>query len=141
MLQRRQDGLTRPTGITVISLFFVFGTAMSAITLFLLVFPDSRLEPLWRLNRDAREGFAAMDGWAIVLMVVVAAACATAAVGLWRCKEWGFRTALAVLSINVVADVTNAVFGRDWRTLIGLPVGAAMILYLVSRRRVFRHLT
>jgi hypothetical protein len=33
-----------------------------------------------------------------------------------------------------VGDLLNAFLRGDWRTLIGLPIGAAMLTYLLSRR-------
>jgi len=124
-------------GITLLSLFFLFGTVMSGLAAVMLSFPGSVLEPLWRLNPHAREGFAAMDGWAVLLMAAVCVASGTAALGLWRCKRWGYWTALAVLTINLAGDATNAVIAHDWRTLAGLPIGSAMIVYLLIKRSAF----
>jgi hypothetical protein len=127
----------RPLGITALSLFFVFGFAMSGLAAVMLLFPGSALEPLWRLNPRAREGFAGMGAWAVLLMGAVCVACATAALGLWRGTRWGYWTALAILSVNLAGDTLNVFIARDWRTLIGLPIGGTMIAYLVSRRRWF----
>ena len=127
----------RSIGITALSLFFVFGAVMASITALMLLFPRSVLEPFWRLNPRANEGFAAMGVWAVLVMAVVATACATAAVGLWHSARWGYITAVVVLSINLLGDTMNAFIAHDWRTLIGLPIGGAMIIYLVSRRTPF----
>lgn len=127
----------RPPGIVAIALFFVFGATMSGLAAVMLLFPGSVLESLWRLNPRAREGFAGMGWWAVLLMTVVCLACAAAALGLQRCKRWGYWTALAILGVNLAGDVTNAVFGHDWRTLIGLPIGGVMIVYLLLRRAAF----
>ena len=127
----------RSVGITALSLFFAFGVLVASITALMLLFPGSVLEPLWRLNPGAHEGFATMGTWAVLLMAIVAAACATAATGLWRCARWGYITAVAVLSINLLGDTMNAFIAHDWRTLIGLPIGGAMIIYLLSRRTAF----
>jgi uncharacterized membrane protein (DUF2068 family) len=67
-------------------------------------------------------------------MVLVAVACAGAGVGLWLERPWGRRLAVTVLSLNLVGDVSNALIRGDRRTLIGLPIGGAMIAYLLSRR-------
>ena len=40
-------------------------------------------------------------------------------------------TAIAILGINILGDTVNAVVAHDWRTLIGLPIGGAMIIYLL----------
>jgi len=60
-----------------------------------------------------------------------------AALGLQRCKRWGYWTALAILCINLAGDTTNAVIAHDWRTLIGLPIGGAMVVYLLTKRSAF----
>ncbi|HTZ90097.1 MAG TPA: hypothetical protein VMA71_07145 [Alloacidobacterium sp.] len=95
------------------------------------------LEPLWKLNPRARDSFAAMGPWALLLMAVVCFACASAAVGLWRLTRWGFWTALVILAANLAGDLTNALIGGDWRTLIGLPIGGLMLAYLIRQRRAF----
>ena len=128
---------SRPLGITALSFFFVFGAVMSGLAAVMLVFPGSALELLWRLNPRAREGFAAMGLWAVLLMAGVCVACATAALGLRRCRRWGYWAALAILSINLAGDTTNALIAHDWRTLIGLPIGGAMIAYLLTKRSAF----
>ena len=128
---------SRPPGIVALAFFFAFGATMSGLTAVMLLFPGSVLEPLWRLNPRAREGFAGMGWWAALLMAVVCVACATVALGLLRRNRWGYWTALVILSVNLVGDVTNAVVAHDWRTLIGVPIGGALIVYLVRRRAAF----
>lgn len=120
----------RPHGITTISCFFGFGTCMSSLAALLLLFPGSPLDVLWRINPRGHKGFAAMGSWAVLLMVAVSAACISAAIGLWRCQPRGIWTAIVVLGINLLGDTLNAVLQKDWRTLIGLPIGGAMIFYL-----------
>ena len=127
----------RPIGITALCLFFVFGAIMSGLAAMMLLIPGSVLEMLWRLNPRAREGLAAMGWWALLLMGVVCVACGTAALGLQHCKRWGYWMALTILAINLAADLSNAVIAHDWRTLIGLPVGGAMVVYLLTKRSIF----
>lgn len=128
--------LDRPAGVAALSLFFVFGALTSSFAALLLLFHGTALDSAWRLNPKAHEGFAAIGLWAVLLMTAVCAACVAAAFGLWRCPRWGFWTAVAVLSINLAGDLANAFVARDWRTLIGLPVGGSMLAYLVMKRRV-----
>jgi uncharacterized membrane protein (DUF2068 family) len=127
----------RPLGITALSLFFAFGALMSGLTVFLLLFPGTVLDSVWRLNPRAHEGFATMGSWTVLLMAVVCLGCVVAAVGLWRCTRWGLWTALTILSVNLAGDTTNAIVTGDKRTLIGLPIGGLMIWYLLRKRRLF----
>src|SRR5215469_6315312 len=120
----------RPLGVTLLSLFCVFGTLMASLTAVMLLFPGSVLDSLWRLNPRAHEGFAGLGLWAVLLMALVALVSATAAFGLWRCARWGYITAVAGLSVNLFGDTLNAVICHDWRTLVGLPIGGAIIAYL-----------
>jgi hypothetical protein len=125
----------RPLGITAIAIFFCFGACMSGLAAIMLLFPRSPLDVLWRVNPRGHEGFAAVGGWAVLLMVIVCAACVAAASGLWRRKLWGIWTAIAILTINLLGDTLSAVLQSDLRTLIGLPIGGAMIWYLLVHMR------
>jgi hypothetical protein len=89
---------------------------------------------MWRLKPEAPGEFARLGDAAIPLMLAVAAACAGAAVGLWTRRRWGHRLALGILSVNLLGDSVNALVRGDWRPLIGLPVGGAMVVYLLSSR-------
>lgn len=124
-------------GIKALALFFVFGTMMSGLTGFLLLFPGTPLDAAWRLNPTARIHFHVLGSWAILLMTAVCLACSTAAIGLWQVRRWGYHTAIAILVINIVGDGVNFALMQDMRTLIGLPIGGAMITFLVSRRSQF----
>jgi len=111
--------------------FFAFGAMMCALTVGLLLFPGGALDSLWRVNPDARLMFQSLGNWSFVLMLTVGTACLVTAVGLWRSAFWATPLAIAILSINIMGDVANAVVRHDYRALIGLPVGAGMIFVLV----------
>ena len=111
--------------------FFVFGAAMSGLACLRLAFAGGPLEHIWRVNPEARVAFAKIGPWSIVLMAVVCAACACAALGLWKHWFWGYVLAIAVLTINLVGDTVSAILRTDPITLIGLPIGGFFIAYLV----------
>jgi hypothetical protein len=123
-------------GTTLLAIFFAVGALTCLATIFALLFPGSFLESIWRLKPEARVEFLQIGrGLSIALMLIVAGACASSAIGLARNAEWGRRLALAVLIINLIGDSLNALFRHDPRTLIGIPIGALMICYLLRRRR------
>src|SRR5574342_1410961 len=124
-------------------MFFGLGALMATLTAIALLTPGRGLEPMWRLNPDAHVAFLSMGRWAVALMVVVAAACALSAVGLWIRAPWGHRLALIVLTVNLLGDATNALTRGDLRTLVGLPIAGALIIYLLSAgvREEFREAT
>jgi len=68
-------------------------------------------------------------------MLIVGSACGLSAIGLSRNAEWGRRLALAVLVLNVIGDSLNALLRHDPKTLIGVPISALMIWYLLRRKR------
>lgn len=109
---------------------------MCTLTIVLLLFPGTGLDSLWRLNPDAHSAFQSIGKAAFLLMLPVGIACAFAAAGLWRGKVWGIRLAIIILSLNIAGDLMNAVSRHDYRTLIGLPIGGAMIYFLARYKQL-----
>jgi hypothetical protein len=106
-----------------------------------LAFPGGFLEAIWRLKPEARVEFQQIGNWSVSLMAVVGAACGLAAIGLAKNAEWGRRLAIGVLTVNLFGDSLNALLRHDPRTLIGLPIGGLMILYLVRKGRAAARLS
>ena len=109
---------------------------MSLLAALALLLPNSPLQNVWRLNPHAQVGLAVLGAWGIALMLVVSVACALAAVGLWRGLGWGRAIAVTVLAVNLLGDTGNALVRNDLRTLIGVPIGLALIAYLVLNGKV-----
>jgi hypothetical protein len=124
----------RLPGVIALGVFFAFGAVASLVAATALLFPGGPLEPMWRLNPDARQGLAGIEPWGILLMAVVGVVCAAAAIGLWARNAWGRRLALGLLTVNMAGDLLGAMVRHDPRTLIGLPIGGALIAYLLSAR-------
>lgn len=104
---------------------------MCLLIIVLLVFPGTKLDSLWNLNPDAHVAFQSLGGWSILLMLGVGTGCALTAIGLWHRTLWGIRLGVAILLVNIVGDLVNAVTRHDYRSLVGLPIAGAMIFYLV----------
>jgi hypothetical protein len=120
-----------PIGIKVLVAFFVFGATACAVTIAMLLAPAGRVGFLWRLNPEAQVGFQRIGtAFSVLLMLGVGLACACAAVGLAQQKGWARGLAIGILAVNLISDFVNFVARDDPRTLIGLPIGGAMIIYL-----------
>jgi len=126
--------MLRSRGVTLLAVFFVFGALMASLAFLALLFPDGILESMWRLNPPARVGLLQLGRWGVLLMLVVAMVCALAAIGLARRARWGHRLAVAAIAINLLGDLFNAIVLGDLRTLIGIPIGGAVIWYLMLPR-------
>ena len=116
-------------------IFFAAGALICLVTMLALAFPGGFLEPIWQLKPEARVEFQRIGSPSVALMAVVGAVCALAAVGLARNAEWGHRLAIGVLAANLIGDSLDALLRHDAKTLIGLPIGGLMILYLVKKKR------
>ena len=124
-----------PLGIKLLAAFFAFGAGMSLLTIFLLLFPGSALDALWRLNPDAYIAFQSLGKLSILVMIIVGGACAFAAIGLAKNQRWGHNLALIILVVNLTGDLINTFARHDWRTVIGLPISGVLIFYLWAARK------
>jgi hypothetical protein len=98
------------------------------------LFPGGFLEPMWGLNLRAREQFAVMGWSALLLMAVLAVACALTSHSLWHGKRLGFVLGLTLLATSLVGDLVSATVGLERRALIGVPISAALLIVLATGR-------
>lgn len=124
----------RPVGIMALIIFFLAGTMISLLAGLSLVVPAAFFETMWRLNPRAHDSLTRIDPWSFVLMFAVSISCASAAIGLWRGARWGHRVAVSLIAINLLADVANVLSGTELRAIVGVPVAAAILIYLMSAR-------
>jgi hypothetical protein len=124
----------RPGGVAALAVFFGLGALISLASCVSLLNPGSLLEPMWRLNPRAREAFDRMGPMSLVLLAAVCAACASAAIGLWSGKPWGYRVAVVLLVVNLMGDIINVLFGVEPRAVVGVPIVGGLLVYLASRR-------
>jgi hypothetical protein len=125
----------RSIGTILLVIFFAAGALICLVAMLALVFPGGFLESIWRLKPEARIDFQRIGNWSVALMAAVGAACGLAAVGLAKNAEWGRRLAIGILTVNLIGDTLIAMLRHDPITLIGLPIGGLMILYLLKKKR------
>lgn len=99
-----------------------------------LLLPKSFLESMWRLNPRAHLNLSSIGVWAVVLLTTVSVFCAAAGIGLWRGARWGHRIAVGLIAVNLIADVTNVILGIEPRAIVGVPIAAVILAYLMSTK-------
>ena len=134
MSSNKSVPVSRPFGITALSIFFFAATGITLVAAISLLFSKRLVESIWKLNPRARIALGAIGIWAPLLFFVVTFACATGAMGLWRGARWGYWIATAILIINTLVDFINLISGTERRAIIGIPVGVLLLAYLVSQK-------
>ena len=124
----------RPRAIVALVAFFAFGTLAGGVAALTLALPGTALDVVWRLKPEEHARLATTGALSVLLMCAVSAACAAAAVGVWRGRRWAWWLAIALIAANLVGDAANAVLRGDLRTLVGLPIGGALLAWLVFGR-------
>jgi uncharacterized membrane protein (DUF2068 family) len=122
--------MKRPLGIAGLSAFSFVAAVLAGVAAVSLAFPGSPLEPMWQLNPRGHQSLARMHGWAVLLLAGVSCMCGVVGVGLWRQRRWGYAIAVAGLSIHMVGDVLSVLSGTEPRAIIGIPIVAALLVYL-----------
>jgi uncharacterized membrane protein (DUF2068 family) len=125
---------SRPFAILALIMLFAIGICASFLSAVSLAFPGSFLDPIWRLNPNARAEFNRIGDWAIVLMIGVCIACTFTTVGLWRGRRWGYWLAVVMLLVNLAGNVVNVITGAEPRAIVGVPIVAAILVYLLRNR-------
>jgi hypothetical protein len=124
----------KPLVVALLIVLFVIGTIASLCAVVSLTFPGSFLELLWRVNPHAREAFAQMGGWSVVVMSVVFVACLLTAIGLWRRLSWSYWLAVVMLSLNLLGDAINVITGTERRAIVGIPIALTLLFYLLKKK-------
>jgi len=127
---------SRPRAITALSIFFVAGAVISFIAGMSLLRPNSFLESIWRLNPHAHENLSRLGLWAGLMLSTVSMLCAAAAIGLWRGSRWGYWLALGLILTNLLGNVINVALGTEPRAIVGIPIAAALLAYLIFSKQV-----
>ncbi len=126
--------VSRPRAITALSVFFLFGAAMSFTASVSLLTSNTVIESMWRLNPRAHENLSSLGLWAVGLLATVSLCCLAAAIGLWTISRWGYWLAVGLIATNLIGDITNVVLGTEPRAIVGVPIAGLILAYLMSRR-------
>ena len=123
----------RPMGVTVVAGFLFFATAVAWLVGFVLLFPGSALDWIWRLNPAGEAAFRAVGPLSGVFLLALGIATAAAGAGMLRGRRWAWWFAVALFAVNGCGDVASVFITRDWmRSSIGV-AAAVTFLYMLLR--------
>jgi hypothetical protein len=121
---------TRPFGIFLIAIFFALATSILVGVGAALLFPGSGFEAIWRLYPARRALLLPYRIWLGPGFLVLAIAMATASVGCFMHRRWGWRLAVAIFAVNGLGDAAQLVTGHIREGGIGVAVAGALLFYL-----------
>jgi hypothetical protein len=121
----------KPSGFAAVGIFLFLGATLASLAAITLLWRGTSLDRIWSLNPNAYTQLAPL-GWSVgALFFLLGVALAVAGVGWFRRRLWGWRLAVAIITIQIVGDVINCVRG-DWlHGGIGVVIAAALLLFLL----------
>src|SRR5262249_29445924 len=106
-----------------------------------LVWRGTPLDRMWDLNPLAYDRLRQFGRPIGIPFIVLGTVLATAAIGWWMRRRWGWRLAVAIITTQVLGDVANALLGRVVEGGIGATIAGALLYYLLRApmRAAFEH--
>jgi len=121
-----------PLGFSAIGLFLFFGALMASLAAITLLWRGTSLDRLWSLNPTAYKQLAPFGGTVGILFLLLGTALATAGIGWFRRRLWGWRLAVAIIATQVLGDIVNCIRG-DWlRGGSGVVIAGVLLLFLLQ---------
>jgi hypothetical protein len=103
---------------------------MAGLAAITLLWRGTPLDRLWVLNQMAYKRLAPMGRAVGILFLLLGAALATAGIGWFRHRPWGWRLAVVIIATQVVGDLVNCVRGDLLRGGTGVIIAGALLLFL-----------
>jgi hypothetical protein len=114
----------------VFGILLFFGAVMASLAGTTLLWPGTRLEPIWRLNVRAYRELAPL-GRAIGLpFLFLSVTLAAAGVGWFRHRKWAWWLAIAIIAAQVAGNLANFIVGRVVEGAVGGAIAGALLFYL-----------
>jgi len=132
-----QDG---PKGFHPIGLFLFCGATIASISAIPLLWPGTPLDRLWSLNPKAYRQIAPWGSSIGILFLLLGVALATAGVGWFERRVWGWRLTVAIAATHLLGDAVNCIRGQWLAGTIGVIFAGTLLLILLrpAMRSAFR---
>ncbi len=118
-------------GLTAVGIFLCFGATMAGLAGTTLLWHGTVLDCAWNLNPTAYRQLAPLGPPAGILFLLLSAALAAAAIGWFKRRNWGWRLAVAIISVQFVGDLVNTIRGDFVKGGIGAAIAGALLFYLL----------
>ena len=127
-------GGPKTPGFRAIGIFLFFGATMASLAATTFLWRGTRLDRLWDLNPIAYKQLAPLGGTVGILFLLLGAALATAGIGWFRRRLWGWRLAIVIIATQVLGDIVNVFRGDLLRGGTGVIIAGALLLFLLQPR-------
>jgi hypothetical protein len=124
----------KTAGFTAMGIFLFFGATMAGLAGTTLIWRGTILDRIWALNPAAYKRLGSQGSMAGFLFLLLGVALATAGVGWLRHRLWGWRLAVAIIAIQVLADVVNCIRGDLLRGGAGVIIAGALLAFLLRQK-------
>ena len=133
-IQHMQEISTKAPGFTAVGIFLFFGAIMASLAATTLLWQGTPLDRLWALNPIAYKRLAPMGSTVGILFLLLGAALATAGVGWFRRRLWGWKLAIVIITTQILGDVVSCISGDLLHGGTGMIVAGALLLLLLRPR-------
>ena len=123
-----------PPGFSAIGLFLFFGAMMASLAAITLLWRGTSLDRLWILNPTAHKELAPYGSTVGILFLLLGTALATAGIGWFRRRLWGWRLAVAIIATQILGDVFNCIRGEWLRGGTGGIIAGVLLLFLLQSK-------
>jgi hypothetical protein len=141
-LKKRSPGIScytpgerRPFRVFLIALFFAISTCILLGVGTALLLPGSKLEVIWKLYPARRAVLMPYRVWLGPGFLILAIVMASASIGWFRRRIWGWWLAVVIFPINGLSDAGQILIGHFLEGGVGVAV-AGVILFYLSRPHV-----
>jgi len=117
-------------GVLLIAIFFAAATAILLTVGMALWAPGSGFEAVWHLYPERRPLLMAYRAWLAPGFLLLATAMASASLGCFRRRRWGWWLAVGIFTVNGLGDAAQLLSGHFLEGGIGVTVAATILFYL-----------